>query len=234
MEEEQFRKFLKKSGRSDSAVAQIDSFLSEFDSFYSKWNPGKPPSKVSLKDLEDFVAEIESIPKVSAKKHLWALAYWFDFVKKPELLQAVRDMRHERIRKTPFKVGKFVNVNQDYVQRLLESGIENVTQMLDAGRTPTLRQELADKTRIPLDSIIEFVKLSDLTRVGALRSVRARLYHDAGVDTPEKLAAWNPEELRQMFLEFIEKSGFEGIAPLPKEVLNAVESAKKLPKIVEY
>ena len=78
------------------------------------------------------------------------------------------------------------------------------------------------------------MKLSDLTRVGALRSVRARLYHDAGVDTPEKLAGWNPEELRQMFLEFIEKSGFEGIAPLPKEVLNAVESAKKLPKIVEY
>ena len=30
-----------------------------------------------------------------------------------------------------------------------------------------------------------------------------------------------------------EKSGFDGIAPLPKEAKSSVASAKKLPKIVE-
>ncbi len=37
-----------------------------------------------------------------------------------------------------------------------------------------------------------------------------------------------------MLLGFIEKSGFEGIAPLPKEAANCIEDARELPSIVEY
>jgi hypothetical protein len=87
---------------------------------------------------------------------------------------------------------------------------------------------------VPLETVLEYVKLSDLTRVGALKRVRARLYYEAGVDTIEKLAAWDPAALREMFVAYVERTGFEGIAPLPREVENAVETAKKLPRLVEY
>jgi hypothetical protein len=78
------------------------------------------------------------------------------------------------------------------------------------------------------------VKLSDLSRLGAIKSVRARLYYEAGLDTPEKFTEWEPQALRQMLVAFVEETGFEGIAPLPKEVQNAIATARQLGKIVRY
>jgi hypothetical protein len=37
-----------------------------------------------------------------------------------------------------------------------------------------------------------------------------------------------------MLIGFVEKTGFEGIAPLPKEAEFTIAEAKKLPRIVEY
>jgi hypothetical protein len=60
------------------------------------------------------------------------------------------------------------------------------------------------------------------------------LYFEAGVDTPEKIACRDPEELRVMLVNFVARTGFEGMAPLPKEARNAVVDARAIPKIVEY
>jgi hypothetical protein len=68
----------------------------------------------------------------------------------------------------------------------------------------------------------------------AVKSVRARLYYDAGLDTPDKFTQWEPEALRQMLVEFVERTGFEGIAPLPKELRNAITKARQLPEAVQY
>ena len=106
--------------------------------------------------------------------------------------------------------------------------------MLEAGRTPQDRLALVEKTGVPLDVILEYVKLSDLARVPGTKGIRARLYHDAGVDTLEKMAGWDPVELRAMVISFVEQTGFDGIAPLPKEAASAVATAKRLPKLVEY
>jgi hypothetical protein len=62
----------------------------------------------------------------------------------------------------------------------------------------------------------------------------AHLYYDAGVDTLEKMAQWEPEDLREMLIEFVERTGFDGIAPLPKEIQFTVTTASKLPQIVQY
>ena len=78
------------------------------------------------------------------------------------------------------------------------------------------------------------VKLSDLSRLGAVNSVRARLYYDAGLDTPARFTPWVPEALRLMLLEFVERTGFDGIAPLPKELRNAIATARQLPDAVQY
>ena len=105
--------------------------------------------------------------------------------------------------------------------------------MVEAGRTSGLRQALAEQTGLPVDVIMEYVTLSDLARLGAVRSVRARLYYDAGL-TPTIIASWEPEDLRLMLMDFVKRTGFDGIAPLPKEVQNLVSDARKLPEIVLY
>jgi hypothetical protein len=93
------------------------------------------------------------------------------------------------------------------------------------GNTLAKRKTLLKKAGMLLDTVLEFIKLSDLARISGLKAIRARLYYDAGVDTIGKLAQWDPEKLRLMFIEYIEQSGFEGIAPLPKRTKYAVETA---------
>jgi hypothetical protein len=66
-----------------------------------------------------------------------------------------------------------------------------------------------------------------------VKSVRARLYCDAGLDTFAGFAQWEPEILRQMLVDLVERTGFDGIAPLPKEIRNAIEVARSLPAVVE-
>ncbi len=48
------------------------------------------------------------------------------------------------------------------------------------------------------------------------------------------MAEWDPVELRAMLVSFVERTGFDGIAPLPKEAASAIATAKRLPKVVEY
>jgi hypothetical protein len=133
-----------------------------------------------------------------------------------------------------FKLKDFVRVDPNAVDMLEAVGVKNTAQMLSAGRTVESRDDLAKKAGISRDVVLELVKLSDLARIPGVKGIRARLYYEAGVDTVKKLAACEAESLLKMTTEFVERSGFPGIAPLPKEVSSTIESAKRLPNIVEW
>jgi len=134
----------------------------------------------------------------------------------------------------PFLLKKFRGVNPEYIAKLEEIGIKNAGQILIAGQTPEKRKSLAKKAGIPEEAILELVKLSDLARLPGVKGIRARLYYDAGVDCVEKLAAWEPDALLRMMAGFVERTGFEGIAPLPKEVGSTIANARELPAIVVW
>jgi hypothetical protein len=233
MNEPEFRKYLKRGGRSASVIERCVRQHAEFQAYLDDVYPGTRVEQAGPDMLENYVSLVESEPKVSAKNHLWALRYYFDFIENETLSNLAGELRQERIKRKPFLIKKFRGVNLEHIAKLDALYIENIDQMLDAGRTPRLRQELATQTGLPLDAILEFVKLSDLARIRAVRSVRARLYHDAGL-TPEIIATWEPEDLRAMLVAWVEEMGFNGIAPLPKEALNLVHEARRLPKIVQY
>ena len=54
------------------------------------------------------------------------------------------------------------------------------------------------------------------------------------LDTLEKMAAHDAEELRKITDEHIQKTGFKGMAPTKKEAEHTVTMAKYLKKHVEY
>lgn len=234
MDEAGFARFLRRSGRSASAAARCVRHVQEFEQYVRAHRDGKGLQEADATDLEQFVAWIERKPKASAKTHLWALRYYFEFASNEEMRALAGALREQRIQRAPFPLAKFRGASQEHLGRLASEGITNVDQMLRAGRTSGDRQRLAKKTGVPLDVILEYVKLSDLARIPGLKSIRARLYYDAGVDTLEALATWDPVELRAMLLDFVERTGFDGVAPLPKEASSAVATAKRLPKLVDY
>jgi len=231
---EEFALFLKRGGRSKNAQSRAIKMLSEFKEFLHSNCQGKGLDEAGSNDIIAFVDAIERDSGKSAKTLLWALGYYYQFISNKELGRLVSDLRQDRIKRVPFAIGKFRGVNADHVKRLSQAGIENVDQMLDVAKTSIERKLLSEKTGVPLNAIVELVKLSDLSRIGAIKAIRARLYYDAGVDTPEKLASWDPSDLREMLNEFVKRTGFEGIAPLPKEVKSAVTKARELQRIIEY
>jgi hypothetical protein len=152
----------------------------------------------------------------------------------------VYNLQNQELRKmpqkkqNPFKLKNFMGVNPEHIANLEALGIKNTTQMLKAGRTPSLRRELADRAHIPVTAVLELVKLSDLARLPGVKGVRARLYYSACVDSVEKLASYQPDQLLAETTEFVQRTGFPGIAPLPKEVTSTIENAQRLPKLVEW
>jgi hypothetical protein len=234
MDEEGFKEFLRRGGRSQSAIMRCIARVMEFERYLLKHKGKKRLAKAIPEDLEDFVVWIEEKTQTSAKTHLWALRYYYEFTSDEVMPRLIGELREQRIKRKPFELKKFRGVNPRYADKLAAIGIRNAKQMLKAGKTRVGRENLSEKTGIPLEAILEYVKLSDLARIPGIKGIRARLYFDAGVDTVEKMAEWNPKELREMLVKFVERTGFDGIAPLPKEAEFSVKKAKKLPKIVEY
>lgn len=232
MNEQGFRKFLKKAGKQEHVVEELVNQVRAFEIFLAG-KKGIGADEARKKDVQDYVNTIEPD---RVKVHIRGLILYFKFIEKLELAHFAHAFREAGTAKTrqSFKLRNFRGVDLDSVAKLEQASIVNVDHMLKAGKTPNDRKKLSKQTRVPLKIILELVKLSDLSRLGAIKSVRARLYYDAGLDTPDKFAKWKMEDLRQMLIDFVKRSGFDGIAPLPKELSNAIDTARTLPKLVQY
>jgi hypothetical protein len=233
MDEKRFIDFMKKNRRSENTIKRCVAFIKIFESHITDYKGGKTLEEASGEDLEDFASWAEEELE-SANKFLWGIGYYYEYISNPEICRVAGELRGKRIKRQPLALNKLRGVKEEHVDKLLAVGIKDVSEMLQAGRTKSERETLSKRSGVPLDVVLELVKLSDLARIPGLKNIRARLYYDAGVDCIEKLAAWNAEELRAMLVDFVEETGFEGIAPWPQEAKSAVETARKLPQLVEY
>ncbi len=233
MNEEEFRKYLKRRGKKPAVVDRNVAILKAFRA-YVREKRAKALDAVTTEDIDAFVQDIES-KRQSAKGHLYVLMNYFHFLEHRELLQHTSTLRDARTKKTRriFPLKEFLHVNQEHVKKLATIGITNVKQMLAHGKIKTQREQLSKRLGIPEDGILELVKLSDITRLGYVKRKLARLYYEAGLDSPAKIAKFDPKQLHAFFVKFVAESGWEGMVPNPKDLANNIKSAKKLSKIVE-
>jgi predicted flap endonuclease-1-like 5' DNA nuclease len=236
VDREGFRKFLKKEGKSLRVTNATIAHAEEFELFLKEHRRGKALDEAVPQDLDAFIFWIEKGEALAAKKYMLGIRYFYEFIQDEEMASLASFRWNERMTSSgvPLKLKELRGVNATDLMKLENAGIRNVNEMINAGKTPAKREELSAKTGVSIATILELVKLSDLTRIQGVKGIRARLYHDAGVDTMEKIARWNPAELREILTQFIEKTRFNGIAPLAKEVRNTVEIARRIPKIIEY
>jgi hypothetical protein len=235
MDAEEFRKHLKRRGKKDHVIDSLIGQVEQFRQFVGD-TLGADLDTATCDDLEAYADRAEGERKGKGRIVVRGVGLYYTWLGKEELAScagAIREAGIARTRQSPALV-EFLGVNPSDVERLASAGIGNTEQMIEAGRTPAQRRALSWQTGLPMETILEFVKLSDLARIPGIAGIRARLYHDAGADTLDNLATWEPEPLRQMLVEFVERTGFEGIAPLPKETKSAVDKARKLPKLVEW
>jgi hypothetical protein len=227
-----FIEFLDTKKKSARAITSYTDFVQRYEAYLNEHKKGKTIEKAGKKDLHDFEKWGEK-NNIKINRYLWGLKEYYDFISKEELKLEANAMIGERYL-SQFKLKDFAGVKQTYIKKLAKVGIKNAKEMLYAGLNKKKRRELSRITGIPVDDILELVKLSDQARIGGHKKVRARLYHEAGLDTIDKMAACDSEEIRKILAEFIQKTGFKGIPPTPGEAQNTVTMAKYLKRLVQY
>lgn len=236
MQTDAFRQVLKRQGKRSHVVDRLVAQVAEFE----KWLQTRPDpvalDEASAADVDKYLHALEVGNQGAGKQAARGIAVYFRMIENEGAAALAAQFRGETIAaaRKPFLLNSFKGIAPLTLERLRQGGVTNVEELLDGAKTREQRRALAARTGAPEPAILELVKLADLSRLGAIKGVRARLYYDAGVDTPEKMAQWEPEALRAMLADFVRRTGFDGIAPLPKEVWNAVSAARSLPRLVEY
>jgi len=168
MRKPEFRKFLKKFGKKDHVVDGLIKYCEYYEKYIQE-NRNKTFENSSRKDISTFM-EYANTNNLKIKQYLRSINLYYNFIGKTELSKFSGQQREKKISKNRkiFKLKDFKDINQKHIESLEKQNITNVNQMIENGKTLDLRNQLSEKTGIPLDKILEFVKLSDLSRLGAV------------------------------------------------------------------
>ncbi|MCE5258356.1 MAG: DUF4332 domain-containing protein [Chloroflexi bacterium] len=121
-----------------------------------------------------------------------------------------------------------------YADKLAEAGIKSTTDLLARGGTPSGRKEIAAKSGISDNLILEWVNHVDLWRIKGVGSEYADLLEEAGVDTVVELAKRVPENLLKKMIEVNTAKKLVRQLPTLKIVASWVAQAKELPRAISY
>jgi len=129
---------------------------------------------------------------------------------------------------------KIEGIGEFYSEKLSEIGIETSKDLLENGKTPKGRSELAEKTDISPKLILEWVNRADLIRIKGVSEEYSDLLEASGVDTVVELSKRNPENLQKKMIEVNNEKNLVRRPPTINQVTDWVEQAKKMPRIIEY
>ncbi|MHA1613263.1 MAG: DUF4332 domain-containing protein [Candidatus Thorarchaeota archaeon] len=238
MDEEGFRSFLKKQRRSDGTIQTCIELTLKFEQYLEKHREETTVEIAKITDLEAFIdwgkKEIGLM-----NSYLWALGRYFEYSEQEILRKRANQMRQSEIAKKRGKGKKLLltkihGVKEEDVNKLGSAGISDTKSMLASGRTHELRVELSKRIGIPLNRIVELVKIADLTRIVDIKGIRVRLLYDTGVDTVEKIATQDPERLRELAIKVNEVEKLLKRHPTLVETTYWIRQAKELDSIVDW
>jgi len=125
-------------------------------------------------------------------------------------------------------------IGPSYAEKLGNIGIHTIHALLDKGCTRAGRKELAEKAGISETLILEWVNLADLFRIEGIGEEYSDLLEEAGVDTVVELSKRVSENLHAKLKEVNEQKKLVKQLPTLDMVKKWIETAKTLPRKVEY
>ncbi|MFP4344327.1 MAG: DUF4332 domain-containing protein [Anaerolineales bacterium] len=117
---------------------------------------------------------------------------------------------------------------------LRRMGIDTMEELLEVGGTSQGRQEIAEKTGLDSDEILDWVNRADLSRIRGVRTEYADLLEASGVDTVKELARRNPQNLFETLQAVNEEHELVRRMPTREQVNDWVDQAKALSPKVTY
>lgn len=234
MTEEGFRDHLRKQGKKDHVIRGLTDSVELFENYLKRQN--KEIRLITKEDLFNFAASCESEKRGSARIRIRGVGLYFGYIGNNRMAVVANGIRQAGINKDRriFKLKDFLWIDETHISKLKAAGITDIAEMIENGKTREARKKLAERTGIATEGIVELVKLSDLARLSGVKSIRARLYYDAGLHTCDMIALLDAPKLRDICIRFVEATNFPGVPPTLKEAAYTVRSAKALPRIAEW
>lgn len=237
MNEEGFADFMRKSRRSEGTIKSCIAFMKKFEEYLLE-SKEKSLEEAGPNDIKDFTLwgkrELKSV-----NSYLWAIHRYYEFRSNDRMRRTAAELRRLEIEKNRGKrkslsLKEIKDVIPEHVEKLASRGILDTKHLLEVGGKRREREELSRRTNIPLEYILELVKLADITRISDIKGAKGRLLYEAGVDTTEKLSRFTPIELKQKLVKTNKETKILGRPPTLVETAYWIEQASKLRRIVEY
>lgn len=125
-------------------------------------------------------------------------------------------------------------IGEAYAVKLRAAGVRTTEALLERGRSPQGRKELAKMTGFSEKIILEWVNRADMFRIRGIGSQYSDLLEAAGVDTVHELAMRKAETLTETITKVNAEKNKVNKLPSLRRVKNWIQIAKALPKGVEY
>lgn len=133
-----------------------------------------------------------------------------------------------------YKIEEIEGVGEVYGQKLRDIGIATTEALLEAGRTPAGRKDLAAKSGISSDLLLKWINRADLKRVKGIGTQYSDLLEHSGVDTVPELAQRNAANLHAKMAEVNDAKSLVRQLPTLANVEDWIAQSKSLPRAIEY
>lgn len=132
------------------------------------------------------------------------------------------------------KLSRVEGIGIAYAHKLAKAGASTAEKFLEAATTSQGRAQLAEACGISPKQILNWANMVDLLRIKGIGGQYAELLHAAGVDTVPELAQRNAATLYEKMKEINLAKNMVRQLPSKRMVMNWVETAKQLPRTLQY
>jgi hypothetical protein len=232
MNENGFFTYMKEKKNTENKINSYIKRVKRFEQYLIDNTDGKSIDELTIKDLQDY-AKWSKENNINAYQDFFGIREYYLFLKINSLTYACSQVM-QLIQLEKFKLKDFLTANQEHAKSLAKMGIKTASQILEVGKTKKDRKILADKSNVPNDEILKFVKLANLARCPGHMRIRACLYYESGLDTFDKIASQEPEKMIAFLEDFIKKTGFNGSTPFLADAKSSIENSKRIPRIIIF
>lgn len=125
-------------------------------------------------------------------------------------------------------------IGESSAAKLKAAGVRSLEALLEAGKTPKARKELAEKSGIDESRLLKWVNMADLFRIKGVAEEYSELLEASGVDTVPELAQRNANNLYEKLSSVNSEKKLVRKMPTQTQVTSWVEQAKSLGRVIEY
>lgn len=134
----------------------------------------------------------------------------------------------------PINFAEIPGLDEEVVKRLAKVGIKHTKHLFERACCRADRTALMQQAGIAETVMQELIELTDLSRLGWVGPIGVRLFHDAGARTAAVLEALDADACYERVMAVNREQHYTRATITRRDIALIIETARRLPSIIEY